>query len=201
MMLPLIWDTFSSSPRSSSTAAVAYKNSSAEVKPRRTHRICRISVSAAGSCLARTLSSNIRAREWVSLLALPTPKAQADRILFDVAIAEAAQAPAVNWTDRRFRPVRKSHPHDGTGPAGAPLCFDSKAWRADVAEDHTYGISGIVGSSHTSLDDAIRNAIKKASKERHNLRWFEVERIRGHLEDGQVGHFQVELKLGYTLED
>lgn len=69
-----------------------------------------------------------------------------------------------------------------------------------MAEEHTYGISAIVGSSQTSLDDAIRNAIKKASEDRRHMRWFEVEKISGHVVDGQVAHFQVELKLGYTLE-
>jgi len=70
-----------------------------------------------------------------------------------------------------------------------------------MAEDNTYGLSGIVGSSHTTLDDAIRNAITKATENRRHIRWFEVERISGHVVDGQVAHFQVELKLGYMLED
>jgi flavin-binding protein dodecin len=70
-----------------------------------------------------------------------------------------------------------------------------------MAEDNTYGISGIVGSSETSLDDAIRTAIAKAAQDRRHMRWFQVERISGHIVDGKVGHFQVELKLGYTLED
>jgi len=70
-----------------------------------------------------------------------------------------------------------------------------------MSEDNTYGISGIVGSSQTSLDDAIRSAIKKASEDRRHIRWFEVEKISGHVVDGAVGHFQVELKLGYTLEE
>ena len=70
-----------------------------------------------------------------------------------------------------------------------------------MAEDNTYGISGIVGSSQTSLDDAIRQAIEKASEDRRHLRWFEVERISGHVVEGKVGHFQVQLRLGYTLED
>jgi flavin-binding protein dodecin len=67
--------------------------------------------------------------------------------------------------------------------------------------DSTYGLSGIVGTSTTSLDDAIRLAITKAAENRRHIRWFQVERISGHVADGQVEHFQVELKLGYTLED
>ena len=69
-----------------------------------------------------------------------------------------------------------------------------------MAEDHTYGISEIVGSSSTSIDDAIRTAITKAGEDRRNIRWFEVQKLSGHVVDGKVGHFQVDLKLGYTLE-
>ncbi|WP_068874522.1 MULTISPECIES: dodecin [unclassified Phenylobacterium] len=70
-----------------------------------------------------------------------------------------------------------------------------------MSEDNTYGVSEIVGSSKTSIDDAIRTAIGKASENRRHIRWFEVTQMRGHVEDGQVAHFQVTLKLGYTLED
>lgn len=67
--------------------------------------------------------------------------------------------------------------------------------------DNAYGISGIVGTSKTSLDDAIRQAVVRASENRRKIRWFQVERISGHVVDGEVEHFQVELKLGYTLEN
>ena len=67
--------------------------------------------------------------------------------------------------------------------------------------DETYGISEIVGTSKTSVDDAIRGAISKAAENRRNIRWFEVTQVRGHVQDQQVAHFQVSLKLGYTLED
>lgn len=67
--------------------------------------------------------------------------------------------------------------------------------------EETYGISEIVGTSKTSVDDAIRTGIKKAAENRRNIRWFEVTQVRGHVEDQQVAHFQVSLKLGYTLED
>jgi len=70
-----------------------------------------------------------------------------------------------------------------------------------MSENNTYGISQIVGSSQTSIDDAIRRAIVKASENRRHIRWFEVEKLSGHVVDGQVGHFQVALKLGYTLEE
>jgi dodecin len=67
--------------------------------------------------------------------------------------------------------------------------------------EETYGISEIVGTSTTSIDDAIRTAIAKAAENRRHIRWFEVTQVRGHVEDQQVAHFQVSLKLGYTLED
>jgi hypothetical protein len=70
-----------------------------------------------------------------------------------------------------------------------------------MTQDHTYGVSEIVGSSASSVDDAIRQAIGKATEDRRHIRWFQVTEIRGHVEDGKVAHFQVSLKLGYALED
>ena len=70
-----------------------------------------------------------------------------------------------------------------------------------MSDENIYGVSEIVGSSKTSIDDAIRSAISKATEDRRHIRWFEVTQVRGHVEDGQVAHFQVGLKLGYTLED
>jgi dodecin len=67
--------------------------------------------------------------------------------------------------------------------------------------DRTYKVTEIVGTSSESIDTAIRNAMAKASQSLRNLDWFEVVDIRGHLEDGQVAHFQVVLKVGFRLED
>ena len=67
--------------------------------------------------------------------------------------------------------------------------------------EHSYGISEIVGSSTESTDDAIRNAIAKATQDRRHIRWFEVKELRGHVEDGKMAHYQATLKLGYTLEE
>ncbi|MEJ2504399.1 MAG: dodecin family protein [Gemmatimonadota bacterium] len=66
--------------------------------------------------------------------------------------------------------------------------------------DHVYKKLELTGSSPDSIDDAIRNAIDKASETVHNLRWFEVDEVRGHIEDGHVAHFQVSLKVGFTLD-
>jgi flavin-binding protein dodecin len=66
--------------------------------------------------------------------------------------------------------------------------------------DHTYRVTEIVGSSPESLDQAIRNAIVRASSTLRNLDWFEVTEIRGHIADGEVAHFQVGLKVGFRLD-
>lgn len=67
--------------------------------------------------------------------------------------------------------------------------------------DHVYKKIEIVGSSTTSSDDAIRNALARASKSVHNMNWFEVAETRGHIVDGEVGHWQVTLKIGFTLDE
>ncbi|MGC0142041.1 MULTISPECIES: dodecin [unclassified Pseudactinotalea] len=67
--------------------------------------------------------------------------------------------------------------------------------------DHTYRVTEIVGSSPEGVDPAIRNGLARASKTLRNLDWFEVTQIRGHVEDGQIGHFQVGLKVGFRLDD
>ncbi|MBJ6125785.1 dodecin [Microvirga splendida] len=67
--------------------------------------------------------------------------------------------------------------------------------------DHVYKIVELVGSSETSIEDAIQTAIRRANASLRNLRWFEVIQTRGHVEDGEVRHYQVVLKAGFTLED
>jgi flavin-binding protein dodecin len=66
--------------------------------------------------------------------------------------------------------------------------------------DHTYRVIEIVGSSPDSIDEAIRNAISRASETMRGLDWFEMQSVRGHLQDGTVAHFQVTLKVGFRLE-
>jgi flavin-binding protein dodecin len=68
-------------------------------------------------------------------------------------------------------------------------------------EDHVYRVIEIVGTSPKSVDDAIKTAVARASKTIRNLRWFEVKQTRGHLEEGKVHHFQVTLRVGFTMED
>ena len=66
---------------------------------------------------------------------------------------------------------------------------------------HVYKVIDIVGSSETSIEDAIAVAVERASQTLKNLRWFEVVQTRGHIEDGRVQHYQVMLKVGFTLDD
>ena len=67
--------------------------------------------------------------------------------------------------------------------------------------DQTYGITEIVGTSSDSVAQAIRNGVSRASQTVRNLDWFEVGTIRGHIEDGQVAHFQVQMKVGFRIEE
>ena len=66
--------------------------------------------------------------------------------------------------------------------------------------DHVYSITEIVGTSPDGIDAAIRNGVSRASQTLRNLDWFEVVEVRGHIADGEVGHFQVRLKVGFRLE-
>ena len=68
-------------------------------------------------------------------------------------------------------------------------------------QDAVYAVTEIVGSSSKSLEDAIRNAVLTSAKTLRKLEWFEVTQIRGHVENGDVAHFQVMLKLGLRYED
>jgi flavin-binding protein dodecin len=68
-------------------------------------------------------------------------------------------------------------------------------------EDHVYKVVELVGSSKDSIEDAIQTAVKRADKTLRNLRWFEVVQTRGHIEGGEIRHYQVVLKAGFTLEE
>jgi flavin-binding protein dodecin len=67
--------------------------------------------------------------------------------------------------------------------------------------DHVYKIVELVGSSPTGIEDAIQNAIRRASATVDNIRWFEVTETRGHVEDGRVAHYQVTIKVGFTVNE
>ena len=67
--------------------------------------------------------------------------------------------------------------------------------------NHVYKTLELVGSSAVSSDDAVRTAVARASATVRNLRWFQVTETRGHIENGEIGHWQVTLKVGFTLEE
>ena len=67
--------------------------------------------------------------------------------------------------------------------------------------NHVYKKIELVGSSQTSMEDAIQNAIAKAGKTLQSLRWFEVVETRGQIEDGKVAYWQVTVKVGFQVED
>jgi dodecin len=67
--------------------------------------------------------------------------------------------------------------------------------------NHTYRVTELVGSSPEGVDQAIRNGIARASTTLRQIDWFEVTEVRGHLQDGDIDHFQVTMKVGFRLED
>jgi flavin-binding protein dodecin len=67
--------------------------------------------------------------------------------------------------------------------------------------DNIYKVVEIVGSSETSIEDAIEGAIARAARTLRDIRWFEVKETRGHVENGKVAHYQVTLKIGFHLAE
>jgi flavin-binding protein dodecin len=66
--------------------------------------------------------------------------------------------------------------------------------------DNVYKVIEIVGSSASSIEDAIQGAVARAASTIHDIRWFEVVETRGHVEGGRIAHYQVTLKIGFTLD-
>jgi flavin-binding protein dodecin len=100
---------------------------------------------------------------------------------------------------------------NGTGAAGArsvgtqrrdvPQRKRGKLIMPTAEHDHVYKILDLVGSSETSIEDAIKNAVSRAAKTIREMKWFEVVQTRGHIENGAVRHYQVTLRVGFTLEE
>ncbi|MBA3531299.1 MAG: dodecin domain-containing protein [Ardenticatenales bacterium] len=67
--------------------------------------------------------------------------------------------------------------------------------------EHVYKIIELTGSSESSLEHAIQNAVARAAKSVRNMRWFQVIDTRGHIENNQVAHWQVTVKIGFTLDE
>jgi len=101
------------------------------------------------------------------------------------------------------KPGQKSGGGEPTGRDGAinyALTMETTD-ESDRHEDHIYRVIELVGSSSQSIEDAINEAVGRAHKTVRNLRWFEVVRTSGHIEQGKVKHYQVTLKVGLTMED
>jgi flavin-binding protein dodecin len=67
--------------------------------------------------------------------------------------------------------------------------------------NHVYKKIDLVGSSPNSIEEAVQNAVSQASKSIHNMRWFEVVETRGHIDNDQIAHWQVTVKIGFTIDD
>jgi flavin-binding protein dodecin len=72
---------------------------------------------------------------------------------------------------------------------------------ATMPDNHVYKVIELVGTSPTSIEDAIQAAIARASSSLQHLRWFEVTETRGHIEGGRIAHYQVTLRVGFTIDD
>ncbi len=86
-------------------------------------------------------------------------------------------------------------------PAGGETTAPAAHAQEAAVSDHVYRLSEIVGSSQTSVDDAIRTAIRKAAETVRHIEWFETKEIRGQVADGDVRYFQVRLSIGFRVED
>jgi dodecin len=67
-------------------------------------------------------------------------------------------------------------------------------------QNHVYKVIDLVGTSTSSIEEAIQNAVSRANETIRDLRWFEVVQTRGHIEDGKIGHYQVVLRVAFALE-
>ena len=105
---------------------------------------------------------------------------------------------------RKVLPMKSRLAGGMTGRDGA-IDFAVKSALASQAvynpDDHVYRVIEIVGTSEESIEDAVTSAISRASSTLRNLRWFEVVRTSGHIVDGAIQHYQVTLKVGFTMED
>ena len=107
---------------------------------------------------------------------------------------------------KRSRKIVPLKPRGGgmTGRDGA-IDFSAKAalmsQEAENSDHHVYRVIELVGTSEESIEDAISSAVARASSTLRNLRWFEVVRTSGHIVDGAIQHYQVTLKVGFTMEN
>jgi dodecin len=101
---------------------------------------------------------------------------------------------------RSERTLRSHRPREREA-AGTDLPQRRPVMTDTGMKDHVYKILDLVGSSEKSIEDAIQNAVTRASKTIREMKWFEVVQTRGHIENGSVRHYQVTLRVGFTLEE
>ncbi len=105
---------------------------------------------------------------------------------------------------KRSRKVVSMKPGAMTGRDGA-IDFTAKAALMNLEvvnpDEHIYRVIELVGTSEQSIEDAITSAVARAHRTLRHLRWFEVVRTSGHIVDGAIQHYQVTLKVGFTMED
>jgi flavin-binding protein dodecin len=80
------------------------------------------------------------------------------------------------------------------------VCVLHKVIKEFHMSDHIYKKIELVGSSPNGIEDAVKNALTRAKKSVRNMRWFEITETRGYLDEGKIAHWQVSLKVGFTLE-
>jgi hypothetical protein len=68
-------------------------------------------------------------------------------------------------------------------------------------KDHTYKLIELVGTSTTSIEDAVNHAIERAAQTVRNMRWFQITETRGEIDQNKVAHWQVTIKVGFTIQD
>src|SRR5947199_8589331 len=85
--------------------------------------------------------------------------------------------------------------------AGSLISGASLPMKGIPMTEHVYKMLELTGSSTTSVEDAVQNAIRKAAKTVRKMQWFQVLETRGHIADGAVSHWQVTVKVGFTLDD
>jgi flavin-binding protein dodecin len=68
-------------------------------------------------------------------------------------------------------------------------------------KDHTYKLIELVGTSSTGIEDAVNHALERAGKTVKNMRWFQILETRGEIDQNKVSHWQVTIKIGFTIED
>jgi flavin-binding protein dodecin len=101
-------------------------------------------------------------------------------------------------------------PHHGADALGGhtlehlsqpQICsFKGGAYLGVAMNDHIYKIIELTGTSTKSIEEAINNALKRASETLHGLRWFEMKEVRGDIDHAAVKHWQVTIKVGFTLD-